>query len=232
MLFTRSSGSGNRSRLGLWMVPVAGGNATLLRQNAAYGAYSPDGSTIVTPEGIEVLRQEFLSTGLFERDLAVGASSSTGYSILRVRVQNAGRVVEVRRGFGRDAGQGTIAQARDLETLAERLADPSAWLPEEAWADAGTQAFVASRYLIRLNRARTWSELPTSAIDVLRPTRCQVVSPAESLAITQGLSVAPRTFLLIGGWIPDAYRFTFEVGPTGAAEFFGITPALPHQTAC
>jgi hypothetical protein len=186
----------------------------------------------LTPEGTELLRQEFLSTGLFERNLAVGASSSTGYSILRVRVQNAGRVVEVRRGFGRDAGLGTIAQARDLETLAERLADPSAWLPEEAWADAGPRAFVASRYLIRRNPVRTWSELPATATDVLRPTRCQVVSSAEALAITQGLSVVPRVSLSVGGWIPNAYRFTFEAGPTGAAEFFTITPALPHQTAC
>jgi len=42
ILFTRRHGH----RLGLWSIPATGGKPTLLRQDAAFGAYSPDGSTI------------------------------------------------------------------------------------------------------------------------------------------------------------------------------------------
>lgn len=45
ILFTRSSHQGRY--LGLWTVPATGGTPTLLRRDAAFGAYSPDGRMIV-----------------------------------------------------------------------------------------------------------------------------------------------------------------------------------------
>jgi Tol biopolymer transport system component len=46
VLFTMPSGEGDQQRWDLWSVPATGGEPTLVRRNATFGDYSPDGSQI------------------------------------------------------------------------------------------------------------------------------------------------------------------------------------------
>ena len=46
ILFQLPSGNGDRATWDLWSVPVGGGQQTLVRRNAAWGGYSPDGKEL------------------------------------------------------------------------------------------------------------------------------------------------------------------------------------------
>lgn len=112
----------------------------------------------LTPEGVELLRSEIVSTGLFEHHQPAGSESSP-HNVIQVRIGD--RLVRVQADFP--------------ERLQERLADPASWLPASAWANRQIRAYVASRYAIRyggrfqtLERSRILALLPAPAEDVLR----------------------------------------------------------------
>ena len=113
----------------------------------------------LTPEGVELLRSEIVSTGLFEHHQPAGRMSSP-HALMQVR--NGDRLVHVEH-------------VSNPERLAERLADPASWLPASAWKDRQIRAYVASRYAISyfaqpqtLERSRILSLLPAAAEDLLR----------------------------------------------------------------
>jgi Tol biopolymer transport system component len=54
ILFTRTQDHGRH--LGLWTVDAQGGDARLLRQDAAYGVYSPDGRAIAYHRVLESVK--------------------------------------------------------------------------------------------------------------------------------------------------------------------------------
>jgi hypothetical protein len=87
----------------------------------------------LTPEGVELLRSELVSTGLFERDQPAGREPSP-HNVIQVRI--GGRLVRVQASFPR----------RLPEPLRERLATLESWLPARAWEDRRIRAYVASRY--------------------------------------------------------------------------------------
>ena len=134
----------------------------------------------LTPEGVELLRSEALSIGLFEHDLRlVGAYVPYAGE---VSVRNGDRLVSVTWGDCCDPSSQDIAeempteeQASALQQLDARLADPASWLPASAWEDQEPQPFVPSRYSVCYEAAqgirldRVLSSLPRPAEDVLRP---------------------------------------------------------------
>ena len=125
----------------------------------------------LTPDGVELLRSEIVSSGLEHYPPAPGPSI---HNVIQVRIGD--RLVGYHASFP--------------ERLLERLADPASWLPASAWEDRQIRAYVAPRYSVKyharpktLERSRILSLLPAPAEDVLRakdavPELGQLGSPA------------------------------------------------------
>jgi hypothetical protein len=112
----------------------------------------------LTPEGVELLRSEIVSTALFEHHEPAGRMSSP-HNVIQVRIGD--RLVRV--------------QAKFPLRLRERLANLESWLPASAWANRRIRAYVASTYAVgyhaqpqTLERSRILSLLPATAEDMLR----------------------------------------------------------------
>ena len=119
----------------------------------------------LTPEGVELLRSEIVSTGLFDHHQPAGRLASP-HSVIQVRIGE--RLVRVQVGC-------PGCPANFPERLSERLADAASWLPASAWKDRQIRAYVASRYAISyfaqpqaIERSRVLSLLPAAAADLLR----------------------------------------------------------------
>ena len=139
----------------------------------------------LTPEGVELLRSEVTSTGLFDHDR--GFVTDRGGPRF-VDVRSGDRLVHV--GVVREcanpnapcllpipgATNATPSQANALSRLNRRLSDPASWLPESAWADRDIRAYVASKYAVcysgwppdqQLERSRILALLPAAVRDLL-----------------------------------------------------------------
>jgi hypothetical protein len=135
----------------------------------------------LTPEGLERLRSEIISTGLFAHDLELGFDESQPAACLNfIDVRAGDRLVRV-TWFGfrcprtKGAQTATPGEASALQRLVARLADPAAWLPAGAWKDRTIRAYVPSRYAIKygaqphsLEPSRIWALLPAPARELLR----------------------------------------------------------------
>src|SRR5215210_3287728 len=88
----------------------------------------------LTPEGVELLRSEIVSTGLFEHHEPAGRMSSP-HNVIQVRIGD--RLV-------RAHAKGAAASDEFPKRLRERLADPASWLPASGWEDRQIRAYVAS----------------------------------------------------------------------------------------
>jgi hypothetical protein len=119
----------------------------------------------LTPEGVELLRSEIVSTGLFDHHQPARREASP-HSVIQVRIGE--RLVRVQVGC-------PGCPPNFPERLNERLAHAASWLPASAWKDRQIRAYVASRYAISyfaqpqtLERSRLLSLLPAAAEDLLR----------------------------------------------------------------
>lgn len=136
----------------------------------------------LTPEGVELLRSEVASTGVFDRDRAL-VSDRGGPRFVDLR--NGDRLAHVGV-FAKcpnsdapcmtdDVSGETYAtpeQANALYRLNARLAEPASWLPESAWADKDVRAYVSSKYAVcyagwppdqQVERSRLLALLPPAA---------------------------------------------------------------------
>ncbi len=139
----------------------------------------------LTPEGVELLLSEFISTGLFDRDVRLvrsGVSYATNWAVIELR--NGNRLVKVDWGGAWNpplpTQEPTPEQERAIERLGALLVDPGSWLPASAWENREIRAFVGSRYQVcvgivpgsRLSWPLELSELltviPAAAADLLR----------------------------------------------------------------
>jgi hypothetical protein len=202
----------------------------------------------LTPEGVELLRSEIISTGLFEHHQPADSSSSP-HNVIQVRIDD--RLVRVSANFPK--------------RLRERLANPASWLPASAWANRRIRAYVPSRYEIwygaqpqTLERSRILPLLPATAEDLLRakdavPKQGHITgsrgnSPAfplvpvtryhsvltteEARAVTQALDDAG----LPGGGLTYSFEIPGtsvdppppEKGPVRNVVYIMFFPYLPH----
>lgn len=146
----------------------------------------------LTPEGVDLLRSELRSTGLFDRDGYFQSEQGLSWGLIEAR--NGDRMVSVLwccpalyppvdiYGLpGLDPADPTPQQARALIRLSEGLADLSSWFPASAWEGKELKAFVPSNYAIcyrgslaggigyaSLEPASVLSALPAPAQELLR----------------------------------------------------------------
>lgn len=136
----------------------------------------------LTPEGVELLRSEIVSTAVLAPDnrLYGYLHSATmppprggwpSYFYAREHMPPFHAPMQVRNGDRLFY----VEDVSNPERLAERLADPASWLPASAWKDRQIRAYVAPRYAISyfaqpqtLERSRILSLLPAAAEDLLR----------------------------------------------------------------
>lgn len=104
----------------------------------------------LTSEGVELVRSEMLSTGLFDHDLHL--TSGEGLFFGEVEVRDGDRRVLVTWGdVGLDGVERVVPtpeQAAALKRLDARLLNLAAWLPASAWEDRELRPFVPSRFAI------------------------------------------------------------------------------------
>jgi hypothetical protein len=107
----------------------------------------------LTPEGVERVLSEVVSTGLFDHDLDL--ASGQGLFSGEVGVRDGERLVRVTWGDGYDDGEQRTAptrhQADSLRRLDARLLNPTAWLPASAWERRELGPFLPSRFAVCYN---------------------------------------------------------------------------------
>jgi hypothetical protein len=141
----------------------------------------------LTPEGVELLRSEVASTGVFDHDRALVTDRGDGPRFVDLR--SGDRFVHVGvfpKCTNPDvpcmtdeiSGEtnATPEQASALYRLNARLADTASWLPETAWTERDVRAYVASKYGVcygawppdqHVERSRLLALLPSAARDLL-----------------------------------------------------------------
>jgi len=204
----------------------------------------------LTPEGVELLLSEIISTGLFGHDLAL--VSGHGHHWGAIQVRNGDRLVEVEwdtptflswrenedRARFRDA---TPEQASALERLSARLTDPASWLPASAWEDREIRAYVPSQYAVcfeggpySIEPSDILALLPGPAEDLLRAkgirhgegsVGCYDVTTGEARAIAEALNDAGLERNDPDIW--QAYRIQVP-GPIRKEGLIVFLAILPH----
>ena len=199
----------------------------------------------LTPEGVELLRSEIVSTGLFDHHQPPGRE--TPHNVIQVRIGD--RLVRVQADFP--------------ERLRQQLADPESWLPATAWANRQIRAYVASRYAISygalpqtIERSRILPLLPAPVEALLRdrdavPLLGFIVGKGFRISLTRYVSdMTTEEARALAQALDDAglkqqtsadqlaYRFEIpgtsvdppppEKGPVRNAILIGFEPYLPH----
>ena len=203
----------------------------------------------LTPEGVELVRAEVVSTGLVDHDLHL--QSGPGLYFGRIDFRTRDRVVHVTWGdIGRPYSDvaremSTPEQASALIRLDARLEDPASWLPASAWENPEITPYVPSGYSVcyfggqGVGLSQVLALLPSAAEDLLRSqdrTReqapafvywCSDLTNDEARALARILDDAG-----VNGY-EDVFGLTYGVRerePAGATEFsltFG--PLFPHE---
>jgi hypothetical protein len=195
----------------------------------------------LTPEGVERLRSKAISTGLFERDGALGIDG-VGWGNIKVHLGD--RLVIV--AWGQDpvdvSGLGiedrfvplTPPQAVELIELKAFLVDPTAWgLPDKMYVQSEITPFVPSHLWVSYDRRRPdWSQLPSPAREVVT----RIIGPGfmdqcENISLDQAREIA-QVLAQAGVRVDYDDRLGFTFSFTGS--YVHAHPALPHDvgTVC
>jgi hypothetical protein len=211
----------------------------------------------LSPQGVELVKAEVLSTGLFDRDLRLG--SGQGLNFGQIDVHEGDRTLRVT--WGDCCRSGSEAQAKEMPTpeqasalrrLDARLADPASWLPANAWENPGITAYVPSGYSVslipdeeeeRVGLARALASLPLPAEDLIRTldiTRDEYtnllgphvywhtdVTTEKARALARILDDADQALS------EDVFGLRYGFGqrhPDATHVTLSIGPLLPHQT--
>jgi hypothetical protein len=230
----------------------ADGRVIWQRLGGGTGAYASSTGLIeqrLTPAGVELVRAEVLSTGLFDHDRELVDAPGLHYGGIEVR--DGGGLVHLTWGdAGFEQGSAPIAttptseQVSAVERLDARLENLRSWLPATAWQESAYRAYVPSSYSIcymgkdePLDKARILDLLPAAAADVLRPldtTRgeasgprgphpfwCSVVTTEEARQVAQILNDAGAF-----AQSPEDQSFAFSP-PSHEVVDIGFAPILP-----
>jgi hypothetical protein len=209
----------------------------------------------LTPEGVDLLLSELLSTGLFERD---GEFTSPSWGVIQVRNGDG----PVSLGWGCAFADACPSSARDpipqqtsdIVRVSEGLADLASWLPATAWESADAAAYVPSKYAICYRQVNEpWGELtPAEASSALPPAAQELLrgkdeaydftpfgrlpgamTPAICSEVTIEQARTLEEILIEGGFV-EAQVWTLSLtyrheapDPIGLLEV-SFEPILPH----
>jgi hypothetical protein len=98
----------------------------------------------LTPDGVEVVRADIISSGLFDPDqppLGSEPSRPSQWSGAQIQVRNGDRLVYLPLIPGRE-------WTPEYLRLIERLRDLQSWLPTSAWANGDVKSYVPARYAV------------------------------------------------------------------------------------
>jgi hypothetical protein len=201
----------------------------------------------LTPEGVEMVQSEVLSTGLFDHGtLHFVSGQGLHYGQIEVSDDDRhGRVTWGEFGPGESMTVPTPEQVSALERLDARLEDLASWLPASAWDAPEVRAFVPSRYGISLGTQQEvglevlLASLPRPAEDMVRGwtwTQDQAngdhwwsypATTNEARAIAQSLEDAHNVVVR-----KDVFGLVYDLGQRvpGAREVsVTFSPMLPHE---
>ena len=193
----------------------------------------------LTPEGLELLRSEILSTGPFgheppppapPRPCAKGESSGdNGCAPPQPRPLASepihvpfGNTIEVR-----DVGRLLrVDRASDYWRLEARLTDPASWLPASAWVDRELRAYVPSTYAVCYGGWPPDQPIEPSRLLTLLPPAAQDLLRAKDITRKEGLFGSPGDFHVVADHCSDV---TNEEAHMLAQAFddAGFEPATP-----
>jgi hypothetical protein len=205
----------------------------------------------LTSDGVELVRSEVLSTGLFDRDFDFeNAPGLLHYG--QIEILDADRLVSISWGFGGPEGLPTATPTRDqvdaIQLIDTRLEDLASWLPATAWKDAGLRPYVPSRFSIcyetgtGIGLEGVLDKLPRPAQDLLRPLErtheefgrsgpattveswCSTVTTQDARGLAGILDLAGWTALDHATEIAYASDPDLSIGIT-----IGFVPLLPHE---
>jgi hypothetical protein len=206
----------------------------------------------LTPEGVELLRSEVLSTGLVDHDRHLEGAYGLYFGQIDVRAGD--RTVRLLWGDCCDHSTSlenkempTPEEASALQGLDARIEDPAAWLPASAWQDPEMTAYVPSRYSVCLEGqpgdglAYVLSSLPPHADALLRTHGirrsdytnlvgshvmwCSDLATDDARALAGILDAAdPERYEDVFG-----LRYLFGKAGPGAEVSLMIEPLLPHE---
>jgi hypothetical protein len=192
----------------------------------------------ITPEGVEFLRSNLLSTGLFEHDLELVREDQ--YCCFEIRVRDGDRLVRVYWGprytlSDHQAPKATSEQVTALESLSALLTSPASW-PASVWADQKIRAYVPTSYSVcsraipQVEPSRVLALLPEPARDLLGAgflkkdgSDCSRMTTEEARALAVILSAE---FSHEGG---PSLGFSLETPEVPGHEIgIAFNPVLPH----
>jgi hypothetical protein len=205
----------------------------------------------LTPEGVEFVRSEVLSTGFFDRDLYL--TDLHGLTFGQVEVHDGERVTRVTWGditgpVGVEQTPPTAEQASALKRLDGRLEDPASWLPASAWEDPEMKPYIPSGYSVcydteqGVGLERVLASLPTPVEDRLRSLKrtheatsfgpgpgrdiwCSSVTTDQARALTRSLADAG-----IGKSVDSALVYESRPRvPYQPEVSIAFSPVLPNQ---
>jgi hypothetical protein len=208
----------------------------------ALGPYSGLVEQHLTHEGVEFLRSNVLSTGLFDRDLNFVWNAFS----VSIQVRDGDRLVLVHLGpaetgwRGLDSVEATPQQASVLNSLQMLLTDPTSW-PSDVWEDQEIRGYVPTSYSVcsrgfpEVEPSRVLALLPEPARDLLgagymktdgidkSPVDCSQMTTDEARTLAGILDAAGLANW--PGWL--AYSLEDPEKPRGNIVI-GFDPNLPH----
>jgi hypothetical protein len=131
----------------------------------------------LTPEGVELVRAEVISTGLVD-DGDLHLQGGPGLYFGKIELRTGDRFVHVT--WGDIGGQysdvaretPTAEQENALIRLDVRLEDPASWLPASAWENSEITPYVPSRYKVCYEGGKGLDCLASCPCSRQRPRAC------------------------------------------------------------
>jgi hypothetical protein len=164
----------------------------------------------LTPEGLELLRSEILSTGQFSHEpppppppppCPKGETSGDNGCAPPQPLPPPGEPLEVPFFTTievRDVGRlSRVDRASDLYRLEERLTDPASWLPASAWVDRERRAYVPSTYAVCYGGWPPDQPIEPSRLLTLLPPAAEDLLQAKDRTQKEGLFGSPGDFHVV-----------------------------------
>jgi hypothetical protein len=197
----------------------------------------------LTPDGVELLRSEIISTGLIgdeddgsaDDDFAIGSEPVARDT---TKPLQEWRMIDVREGDRLLR----VSRVRDLERLVALVTDPASSLPADAWEVRESRAYVPSRYAVcfldtavpPVEPSRFLPLLPEPAQDLLRSREfasdafgpCTDLTTEEARALREALTTAGLE--QFEGIRIAPYALTYRLKIPGPIRAILFEPYLPH----